>query len=199
VELDDTTRIYRRGAAKKILFIGRLHRQKAVDDLLKAVAGLVEKPIGLGVELTLVGDGPERSALEDLAKELDLEAHVHFEGQLDDVKQHLRQYDVLVLPSRAEGLSNTLLEAMSTGLPVIASDIPANLALVKHSVNGMLYPMGDHHALQDVLELILEHDELRERLGQEGRRTVESAFSIDHVAAQYEAVYSELRPITGKL
>jgi glycosyltransferase involved in cell wall biosynthesis len=198
VEVEEATRAYRRGTATKVLFVGRLHRQKAIDDLLEAVAGLTQKPIGREVELTLVGDGPERMALEALSLALGLAGHVHFVGEVDDVRPHLRQADVLVLPSRAEGLSNTLLEAMSTGLPVVASDIPANRALIQDAVNGLLYPVADVQALQGTLELIMGNESLRERLGCEGRRTVKSEYSIDRVAAQYESVYAELARITGE-
>lgn len=192
VELADTARIYRPGTASKVLFVGRLHRQKAIDDLLRAIGELVQKPIGHELELALVGDGPERESLEALSEELGLGSRVRFEGQVEDVGPHLHHADVLVLPSRAEGLSNTLLEAMSTGLPVVASDISANRALIEHEVNGLLYPVGDHEALQEVLEILLGQDELRERLGREGRNTVETEYSIDRIAAQYESVYIDL-------
>jgi glycosyltransferase involved in cell wall biosynthesis len=192
VELDPATRSYRLGNATKILFIGRLHRQKAIEDLLRAIGGLLPKPVGRELECTLVGDGPERAALEALCSELELGAHVRFAGQVNDVGPHLQLADVLVLPSRAEGLSNTLLEAMSSGLPVVASDISANRALIEHGVNGMLFPAADHVALQDVLEVVLERDDLRERLGREARRTVELGYSIDRIAAQYESLYADL-------
>lgn len=192
VELDSMSRSYRKGPAKNILYIGRLHRQKAIDDLLRAVAGLVEMPIGNELELTLVGEGPERAALEALSNELCLGTRVRFAGQVDDVSSHLRNADVLVLPSRAEGLSNTLLEAMSTGLPVVASDIPANRSLIDHDFNGILYQVGHHEALRDALERLLEQDQFREQIGREGRRSVESGYSIDHVASLYESVYTDL-------
>lgn len=192
VELDHRPRGHRPGIATKILYVGRLHRQKAIEDLLRAVGGLLQKPIGRELELTLVGDGPERETLEALSDELGLGPRAHFEGQVEDVGPYLRDADLLVLPSRAEGLSNTLLEAMSTGLPVVASDITANRTLIEHEVNGMLYAAGDHENLQEVLEVTLEHAELRERLGREGRKTVESAYSIDGVAARYESMYTDL-------
>lgn len=193
VELDDATRSYASGIAARVLFVGRLHRQKAVDDLLKAAARLADGHEGREIELTLVGDGPERLSLETLTTELGLGAIVHFEGEVGDVTPYLYRSDVLVLPSRAEGLSNTLLEAMSTGMPVVASDIPANRALIEHGLNGLLYQVGDIQALAEALELILDQGSLRERLGREGRRTVEVDYWIDRVAARYESLYADLQ------
>lgn len=198
VELDDATRSYPAGIAARVLFVGRLHRQKAIDELLQAVAHLADGPEGREIELTLVGDGPERVALEAFTSELGLGAVVHFEGEVDDVTPYLYRSDVLVLPSRAEGLSNTLLEAMSTGMPVVASDISANRALIEHGVNGLLYQVGNTQALAEALELILDQGSLRERLGCEGRRTVEVDYWIDRVAARYEALYADLQG-TGDL
>lgn len=192
VELDDETRSYRPGTATSVLYVGRLHRQKAVDDLLRAVAGLVQNPIGEGLELTIVGDGPERRSLEMLAAQLGLGHRVHFEGEIDNVTPYLYRADLLVLPSRAEGLSNTLLEAMSTGLPVVASNIAANRELIEHGVNGLLYSVGDTDALQEALAALLGGPSLRKRLGCEGRNTVEYEYSIDKVAERYEMLYADL-------
>ena len=198
VEMLETRQSYALGPVVRILYIGRLHPQKGIDVLLRAIAALRNELPTRAIELHLVGDGPERDALADLSDRLGLGEHVHFEGLVTHVAPHLHIADVLVLPSMAEGLSNTLLEAMSSGLPVVASDIVANRTLIEHEVNGMLFAKGDPTALRSVLEQLLGDEDLRERVGGEGRQTVESDYSIDHVASVYERLYGALLDRAGR-
>jgi glycosyltransferase involved in cell wall biosynthesis len=114
----------------KIIGVGRLHWQKGLDNLLRATATLVQQH-RLAVELALVGDGPERQALQTLAAELGLAQQVRFEGWKPDPSQDVAHSDLFALPSLAEGLPNSLLEALLIGTPAIAADCrfgPAELA-----------------------------------------------------------------------
>src|SRR5690606_21649559 len=114
----------------RLLYAGRLHPQKGVEILLRAVAQVVQTRPG-GLCLRILGDGPLKDSLQALARGLDIEPYVEFCGQVDDVLEQMQAVDLFVLPSRAEGLSNALLEAMACGLPVVASDVPGNAAVVE--------------------------------------------------------------------
>jgi glycosyltransferase involved in cell wall biosynthesis len=100
--------------------------------------------------------------------------------------------DAFVLPSRAEGISNALLEAMAVGVPVIASDVPGNTDVVEHEANGLLVEVDDPASLAAAILRLVDEPDLRERLRQEARRTVETRYSIGHVAERYVDLYRQL-------
>ncbi len=168
-----------------VLFVGRLHPQKNLPLLLEAMASLEDRPI-----LRVVGDGPQRVFLEKLARDLGIE--VEFVGEVDDVAPWLAGADCFVLPSRVEGLSNALLEAMAQGLAVIASDIPGNSAVIRDGHEGILIPAGDRAALTTALDRVLSDEKLRGELGDAARRRVETDFGMDHVVSRYLDLYAGL-------
>lgn len=174
------------------LFVGRLHHQKGVDVLLRAARRLRELDPQLEVAYQIVGDGPLRDELSSLTRELGLTKEVEFWGERGDVPSFLRDADVFVLPSRAEGISNALLEAMSLGLPVIASAVPGNEDVVEHQREGLLFPVDDPESLATAIRRVLRDADLRERLGHHARRAVESRYPIERVADRYRALYREL-------
>ena len=104
----------------------------------------------------------------------------------------MQKADLFVLPSRAEGMSNALLEAMTFGLPVVASDVPGNAHLIQHNVNGLLFESENPEALAKSLSLLLGQASLREKLGKEARRTIDARYSLDSVADQYIKLYRKL-------
>lgn len=176
----------------RALFVGRLHHQKGVDVLLRAARRLRELDPQLAVAYRIVGDGPLRDELSSLTRELGLTKEVEFWGERGDVPGFLRDTDVFVLPSRAEGISNALLEAMSLGLPVIASAVPGNEDVVEHEREGLLFPVDDPESLATAIRRVLRDADLRERLGRHARRAVESRYPIERVADRYRALYREL-------
>lgn len=180
----------------RLLFVGRLHEQKGLDVLLRALPQLIHARCQASetrpIRLCLLGDGPQRTALQELAAQLGIAEHVDFAGESDRVSEHLQEADVFVLPSRAEGLSNALLEAMACGLPVIASAIPGNVDVVQHGENGLLCTAEDPASLADALGALLADAPLRARLGAAARATVEHCYSLDYVAGRYLQLYREL-------
>jgi glycosyltransferase involved in cell wall biosynthesis len=176
----------------RVLFVGRLHHQKGVDVLLRAARLLRERDPHLAVSYQVVGDGPLRDELSALTRELGLTKEVEFWGERGDVPSFLRDTDVFVLPSRAEGISNALLEAMSLGLPVIVSAVPGNEDVVEHEREGLLVQVDDPGSLTTAIRRVLGDADLRERLGHHARRAVESRYSIVRVADRYQALYREL-------
>ncbi len=166
--------------------VGRLVPVKNYALLLQAFARL---PASLACSLSFVGDGPERAALAQLATELGISARVEFAGHRDDVARLLRDMDIFVLPSLSEGLSNTLLEAMAAGLPVVASDVGGNREIVESERSGLLFRSGDvEHAAAQLLRLA-ENAALRRSLGQEGAARVRKEFSIEAMIRRYESLY----------
>jgi glycosyltransferase involved in cell wall biosynthesis len=176
----------------RAVFVGRLHPQKGVDVLLRAAALIHERRPEANLRFDVVGDGPLRDELSALAGELDVISDVRFLGDRDDVAPFLDGADVFVLPSRAEGISNALLEAMAVGLPVVVSDVPGNTDVVEHEANGLVVQVDDPASLAAAVLRLLDEPDLRERLGREARRTVETTYSIGQVGARYVRLYREL-------
>lgn len=171
----------------RVVTVARLEPVKALDVLIRAVAHA--RAAGIAISLTVVGDGSERAALEHLRDELGLRAHVAFAGWTDDVQQHLRHADLFAMSSKSEGHSLTLLEAMAAGLPVVATAVGGNPEVVEHGVTGLLVPRGDPVALGDAICEILADPERAARMGEAGHQRVADRFSLDAMAAAYDAVY----------
>jgi glycosyltransferase involved in cell wall biosynthesis len=178
----------------RLVFVGRLHEQKGVDTLLRSLSELGRRRDDLPISLQVLGDGPERAKLAELAARLGVSDDVTFLGSGTDAGSLLRRSDIFVLPSRAEGLSNALLEAMALGLPVVASNIPGNEEVVDHLSNGVLFSVDDASSLASALIRVLEDSELRVAIGQRALRTVEERYELRRVARRYIELYEGLLP-----
>jgi sugar transferase (PEP-CTERM/EpsH1 system associated) len=183
------------GLGSRAIVVGTVGRLDAVKDH----AGLVEAWAALQAvrpeaELVIVGEGPCRSGLEHRIVELGLRGHVHLPGLSRAVPVLLRGFDVFVLPSLAEGISNTVLEAMATGLPVVATRVGGNPELVADGVTGTLVTPRDPLALAAAIGAYVNDPALRARHGDAGRRRVLEHFTVDHMAEAYRALYASLRP-----
>jgi L-malate glycosyltransferase len=185
-----------RGTAR-VVFVGRLHEQKGIDTLLSAAVHVRRRRPDLAFRFDLLGEGPEEARLRERVVHLGLDGYVRFRGNRDDVVAQLATADVFVLPSRAEGISNALLEASSVGTPVVVSDLPGNRVVVEHERTGLVVPVGESGPLADALIRLLEDEEFRERLGAAGRRTIEGRFTIGAVASAYTSLYGELGAEVG--
>ncbi|MEB3169439.1 MAG: glycosyltransferase [Synechococcaceae cyanobacterium] len=149
----------------EVLAVARLVHQKGLDLLIRALAELRLQPAN-DWRLVLVGDGPERQSLEELALREGLADRVRFEGFQSNPGSYLARASVFVLPSRHEGMPNALLEAMAAALPVVVSDAsPGPLEIVEPEVTGLVVPRGDVGALAAALGRLIANPELRERLG----------------------------------
>ena len=181
--------------AKVLGFVGRLARQKRVIDLLWTLV-LLEN-VRDDVYLLLVGDGPEREWLERFARDLNIEKKVIFLGHRQDIPSLLPLYDVFCLASDFEGMSNSVMEAMAVGLPVLASDIPANRELVVEGQTGYLIPVGDRAAYARAALSLFERPDMSERLGAAGRQRMATDFSVARMIEGYVRIYREVIPNTG--
>ena len=137
----------------------------------------------------LVGDGALRPQLEQLLAEANLSSTAWFVGSSDEVPDLMRVMDIFVLPSKAEGISNTILEAMATGLPVVATDVGGNSQLILDGETGRLVPKENPQALANALYEYLSQPSTIERQGQAARQRVLDCFSLDKMVSEYQKVY----------
>lgn len=180
--------------------LGRMVEKKGFHVLLQAMAEVVRAQPDIRLELA--GDGPMREGLQKQAEALGLKEKVVFLGPLDwnAVPRFLAQGDVFVLPSvrdrqgNVDGLPTVLLEAMSCGLPVVASDIGGISLVVRDGENGRLVPPGDAHTLAQALLALLEDAEQRKLLGQAARQTVLQSFTWHQIMESFTKRVEELLP-----
>ena len=167
----------------RLLFVGRIVHQKGLDLLLPALAELRH----LSWEMTVVGDGPQREPLQQVALNLGLADRIHFSGWKRgvDLEAEYRRANLFVFPSRHEGMPNVVLEAMASGLPVLATRIAGNEELILSGVTGVLVSPEDSFALQAVLTHLLPDAQLRQKMGVAARRRVEEKFDWSNTARQY--------------
>ncbi len=146
------------------------------------------------IQLLLVGDGPERERLEDLSATLRLRDHVRFVGRRGDVADWLRAADLFVLPSRYEGCSNAVLEAMASGLPVIAGHVGGNAELVSPQHTGWLIEPDSPQRLAGTLVDVFMDQGARHRVGAAAREAVSRHFSMEVCLRRHAELYCRLRP-----
>ncbi|PWG62683.1 TIGR03088 family PEP-CTERM/XrtA system glycosyltransferase [Sediminicurvatus halobius] len=182
--------------------VGRLVPVKDQVTLLRAFARTLATTGGVAedgrpLELVLVGEGPLREGLETKAAELGITHACRFLGSRSDLPALYREMDLFVLPSVAEGISNTILEAMASGLPVAASNVGGNPELVEDNVNGTLVRAGSDTALAGVLTAYARDARRRRAHAEGGRRRALERFSLGGMARQYEEAYAELLEARG--
>lgn len=176
----------------RLVMVGSLTRRKGADILLEAVARCGSRG---SLSVAFVGDGPRRSSLVRQVRELGLTDRVVFAGTTspDRVPSWIRAADMLVLPSRAEGLGLVCVEAMMEGRPVIAADIPGPRELVRHEESGLRFPSGDSEALAASIDRLAGDVGLRERFGSRGRELVElEGRTMEASVARHVAIYHQL-------
>ncbi len=179
------------GDGHLLVSIGRLTHQKGFDVLLQSFAAIAAKHPDW--RLVIYGEGPDRSALERLRLESGCAGQIDLPGLTKDSLQALRQTSVFVLPSRFEGYPNVLLEALSCGLPIIATDCPgATREILAEGVHGVLVPPEDIAAMAAALDDMLSAAELRETYAVKARRAV-AKLDVSTVGRRWLDVLAELR------
>lgn len=173
--------------------VGRLEPVKDQLTLVKAFIELVRREAAGGkLRLVLVGEGSLREPLEALLAESGLGHQVWLAGARDDVPELMAAMDLFVLPSLAEGISNTILEAMACGLPVIATRVGGNAELVEEGRTGCLVEREDPVAMAAALAGYVHDSQKRLEHGAAARRRIEDQFSLDGMVARYTNLYDEL-------
>ncbi|TVQ43078.1 MAG: colanic acid biosynthesis glycosyltransferase WcaL [Gloeocapsa sp. DLM2.Bin57] len=176
------TPVTHEGLGLNLLYLGRLASVKGLPILFASIAQL--KTIFPELCLNLIGDGPERAKLESLVQELGIEDNVKFLGYKSQaqVREQLQQTDIYVLPSFAEGVSVSLMEAMAGGVPVVTTQIAGVNELVENGVSGYIVPAGDVNSLTEKLTLLIKDAQLRQELGTAGRKKVATDFNLNQEA-----------------
>jgi glycosyltransferase involved in cell wall biosynthesis len=174
-----------------ILHVGRLGYEKSVDVVLRAFGHLAHAYPQ--ARLVIVGDGPQTSQLQSLAKDLEIASRVEFVGQVchDRLPDIYRQANVFVTASTIETQGLVVLEAMASGLPIVGVDALALPELIQPGVNGYLAPPEDEHALAEAMAQLLRSEDLRLEMGNASRQ-ITLQHSLPRVAEQYEAIYLRL-------
>lgn len=174
--------------------VGRLVAVKDQQLLIKAMHKLLcEQPeLRARLRLLMVGAGPEHGPLTALIDKLALSKLVWLAGDREDIPELLRCMDIFVLPSLGEGISNTVLEAMATGLPVIASAVGGNPELVEDQLNGLLFPAGDANALTRAIATLADSPALRHAMGRAAESHIRRRFNWQRTVDSYLAVYDAL-------
>ena len=175
---------------RRIVCVSRCRPEKGVDTLIRAFGHLSRSVAGL--TLDVVGGGELQGAMVVLSRTCGVPSNVVFHGDVANVLPFLKQADVFVLPSRTEGMSNALLEAMAAGLPCVATAVGGNPDLIRDGETGLLCQAEDPAGMSEAIKRLLRDESLRTRLGTAARQKVQSEYTIPQVAARYEALYAEL-------
>ncbi len=178
------------GDSKLIAFIGRLAPQKRLKDLLWAMQMLRHsRP---DTYFLLIGDGPQRGELELYAQETEAATHSRFLGHRDDAASLLHLIDVFWLGSEFEGMSNSLMEAMVCGKPVVVSDIPPNRELVEHGKDGWISNLGDTAGFTQYTLKLLEDTDAAEKMGHLGQQKMREQFSVEAMVERFRKILEEI-------
>lgn len=171
-------------------FVGRLSEEKGVAYLVEAASGI--KEAGVPLKLMIIGEGPERRTLESLVEKLGLSEEVLFAGFRSDVDECLKLMDLFILPSLTEGTPVSVLEAMASGVPVMATSVGGLPCLVDSGRNGILVEPGNSDALRDAALKLFNDRSAGKGLAEEARKTVESNYGTRQWIERVEAAYMKV-------
>jgi glycosyltransferase involved in cell wall biosynthesis len=181
----------RLGVEEKSLVVGSVGRLDPVKDhatLLSAADMALAQ--GMDLHLVIVGDGTERAGLQAYAaRKPNLAQRTHFAGDVRNVEEWLNGFDIFVLPSLSEGMSNTLLEAMAVGIAPIATAVGGNCEVVEDGYSGLLVPPGDIEKSCECLMRLGAQDSWRRWLGENARQRVTTQYSLERMLQRYTDLY----------
>jgi glycosyltransferase involved in cell wall biosynthesis len=176
----------------RFLFIGRLEKQKGLEYLLQAVRIL--KNQNKKFLVTIVGNGSQEKNLKKLSKELEIEELIKFEGIIENklIPEQYQNADIFILPSIHEGFPLVNLEAMASGLPIIATNVGSIPETVKDGVNGILVRPRDAEKLAEAMKKLIENETLRNQLGNKGREIAKEEYGWKKIAGKIMTAYATL-------
>lgn len=172
--------------------VGRLQAEKNQAGLVRVFIRLAKQKPATPLRLVIFGDGEVRAELENLLADANVTEAAWLAGNRDDVAQLLPALDLFVLPSLGEGISNTILEAMACGVPILATRVGGNAELVIEGKTGSLVAAADDDALIAAVTHYLDNPSLLREHGLAGRRRVESTFSLQAMVDAYQRLYDDL-------
>lgn len=176
-------------------FNGRISRVKRLDDLIYAFHQVHK--LHPETRLVMAGDGEMRIALELLTRSLGIQEEVIWLGFYQDIPGLLAAVDIYAQTSSNEGLSLSILEAMSAGKPVISTRVDSAAEIIEDGLTGMLIPIGSISALENSLQILVEHPEERSRIGENARKAAYSRYNLDQMVHSYQQLYLEIASRKG--
>ena len=183
----------RTSAERIVTTVGNIRRVKGHDLFIKAAASIV--PRFPNVSFSIAGEVLERDYFEELqalVRDLGLSSHFHFLGGITDMQKHLSEADIFVLPSRSEGFSNAIIEAMAASLPVVATNVGGNAEAVKDGVTGFIVPVEDSSALSAAITHLLSDPSQAKAMGTAGKALVAERFTTEAMMNRISATYRNL-------
>ena len=174
---------------KTVIYTGRLSPEKGVDFLLRCFFKVTQSS---NFQLIIIAEGPEIKHTIERIDQLALFDVATVIPRVDEVAPYLKAADLFVLPSQFEGLSNSLLEAMACGLPVISTSVGGSIDVIESGVNGLLVEYNDEDDLSQAISHVLSESDLAFKLGKCARETVKEKHDIDSIADQYLKVYGSI-------
>ena len=175
--------------------LGRLSPEKGHVDFVEAAAIVLAQ--GFDARFVIVGDGPEKTRIEQMISEKGLEKYVMLAGYLRDPRRVLQDFDLLVLPSYTEGLPNVILEALMMEVPVLSTDVGGVPDIIRDGVYGILIPPGDPLTMARAIMDFLDHPGKHNKMARNGKRTVEDCFDFKVRTQKLQKIYSGVKE-TGK-
>jgi glycosyltransferase involved in cell wall biosynthesis len=174
----------------KIAIIGTLHQGKNVNLSIEAFQGLLR--LNKNVSLLIIGQGVEEKNVADLISKFGLQDKISMLGEVNNIHDLYHEIDLLWSFSSSEGLPTVLLESMSSGVPVVASNVIGNKDIIEHGVNGFLFELNNIKDASHFASEFFNDETLRERVTLSARKTIESKFSIKSMRVQYHQLISEV-------
>ena len=170
--------------------IGRLSREKGVLDAVKGFSKFHNE--AENTKLIIIGDGPEKEKLDEFVSFFELGNKVLVVGHKDPIKPYFESIDILISSSKTEGLSNVILEALSLGVPVIATKVGGNQEIIRHEHNGLLINYGNIDELRNAVLDLVQHEERRWRYVENGYRVINEKFSFQERMKKMQKIYFSL-------
>ena len=177
--------------------VGRLVDVKRYDLMVEAAIEICKRE--LPAQFMIVGDGPLKAKLQKMINDNGLQQNFFLVGRKDNVSDYLQAMDVFALPSTFEGISNTMLEAMSCGLPIVATNVGGTPEVVDNGSTGFLWETGDSDEFIVLLLKMISDDKLRKQIGSNSREKAKKKFSIDRMVSEYENIYIKVAQERGIL
>ncbi|KKR26484.1 MAG: group 1 glycosyl transferase [Candidatus Peregrinibacteria bacterium GW2011_GWE2_39_6] len=168
-------------------YVANFHPYKGHIYLLKAFEEAYR--YHKNISLIFIGDGSQKEALKKEIKQYQSQKQIYFCDFCENIPEMLSVMDIFAMPSFFEGQSNALLEAMASGLAIIASDIPENRILIEHEGNGLLVPVKNNIYLAKALKRLIENPKLREKLGKSAKLKIQQEFKPQKILDQYHEIY----------
>ncbi len=171
----------------RLVVVARLIKLKRHEWLVNSLAEIIKKQ---NVQLFFVGDGPEQDNINAAIKNLSLENKIFLLGERNDVHEILLTSDIFILPSESEGLSCSIIEAMSADLPCIVSNVGGNGELVSNEINGYVFDVDDINSLNNACNNLITHKDVREAMGAKGKERSENIFNLQSMTENYIKLYA---------